>query len=83
VTGRALSGRALAAVIAAVAIPLAVAGCGDKPLAPDPAACKAALQAQYLKAAAGKAPSGTEPAICKGLPTAQVRRFALQIQTGT
>jgi hypothetical protein len=28
-----VTGRALAAVIAAVAIPLAVAGCGDKPLA--------------------------------------------------
>ena len=49
-SGRALSGRALAAVIAAVAILLAVAGCGDRPLAPDPAACKAALQAQYLEA---------------------------------
>jgi hypothetical protein len=78
-----VTGRALAAVIAAVAIPLAVAGCGDKPLAPDPAACKAALQAQYLKATAGTAHSRAEPAICQGLPTAQVRRFARQIQTGT
>jgi hypothetical protein len=82
-SARALSARALAAVIAAVAILLAVAGCGDRPLTPDPAACKAALQAQYLETAAGKAHPGTEPAICKGLPAAQVRRFALQIQTGT
>jgi hypothetical protein len=42
----------------------------------------AALQAQSLKAAAGEAHSGAEPAICKGLPKAQVRRFAVQIQTG-
>jgi hypothetical protein len=82
ITGGALASRALATVIAAVIIAPAVAACNGAYLAPDPATCKAALQAEYLKAAAGQGRFETAPAACKGLPKAQVRRFVLQITAG-
>lgn len=69
----------LRAVLAAVIVALTIAGCGVS--GPDPAACKAALQAQYLKAA-GTGHPGPEPAACKGLPAAEVQRFAQQVQQG-
>lgn len=74
--------KALASAIAAVLMALAVTACGQNELSPDPAACKAAMQAQYLKAAAGQGHFGAVPSVCKGLPKAQVQRFAVQIQTG-
>jgi hypothetical protein len=74
--------KALASAIAAVFMALAVAACGQNELGPDPASCKAAMQAQYLKATAGEGHSGAAPAACKGLPKAEVQRFAVQIRTG-
>lgn len=67
---------------AAVMIALAVTGCSRNYFVPDPASCKAAMQAQYLKAAAGQGRFGTEPANCKGLPKAQVQLFERQITAG-
>jgi hypothetical protein len=74
--------RALAAVMVAVIIALAVTGCNQNYLAPDPATCKAAMQAQYVKAKAGQGHFGAELAACKGLPKAQVQQFAQQIRAG-
>jgi hypothetical protein len=72
--------RALPAAIAALIAALIVTACGIT--GPDPAACKAAFQAEYVKAIAGKEHFGAEPAICKGLPKAEVQRFAQQVQEG-
>jgi hypothetical protein len=77
-----MTSRALAAVIAAMVIALAVTACGQNYLGPDPAACKAAMQAEYVKAMAGEGHFGAEPALCKGLPKAQLQRFAQQILAG-
>jgi hypothetical protein len=63
-----------------VTVTLTVTACGASALDPDPAACKAALQAQYLKAAANGKPPGAEPALCRKLPQAQVRQFAAQLR---
>ena len=63
-------------------VALTVTACGASELDPDPAACKAALQAQYLKAVADHQTAGAEPAICRKLPRSQVQRFAAQIQAG-
>ncbi len=67
---------------AAVIIALSVTACNQNYLAPDPAACKAAMQAQYVQAAAGQRHSSALPAACKGLPKSQVRLFAGQIRAG-
>jgi hypothetical protein len=83
VTNRALlTSRALAprAAIAAVIVALTVTACGYT--GPDPAACKAALQASYVKASAGKGHFDADPAACKGLPKDEVQRFAQQVQAG-
>jgi hypothetical protein len=72
-----MTSKALRAAIAAVIVALTVTSCGIS--APDPAACKAAIQAEYLK---GKGHLGAEPAICKGLPKAQVQRFTQQVLEG-
>lgn len=80
-----MTSRVLRAAVAAVIVALTAAACGVS--SPDPAACKAAIQAQYLKAqylktGAGKGHSGAEPALCKGLPQAEVRRFTQQVLQG-
>jgi hypothetical protein len=72
-----MTSKALRAAIAAVIVALTVTSCGIS--APDPAACKAAIQAEYLK---GKGHLGAEPEICKGLPKAQVQRFTQQVLEG-
>ena len=80
-TNRALvANRAPRAAIAAVIVALTVAACGYT--GPDPAACKAALQASYVKASAGKGHFDADPAACKGLPKAQVQRLVQQVQEG-
>jgi hypothetical protein len=71
------TGRALRAVIAAVIVALMLTACQIS--SPDPAACKAAIQAEYLK---GKGHLGAEPSVCKGLPKAQVERFTQQVLEG-
>jgi hypothetical protein len=80
-TGKAVA-KAAATAIATAAIALSVTACGQNALAPDPAACKAALQAQYLKAGAGQGKVGATPAVCKGVPKAELQRFTQQIQAG-
>ena len=75
-----MSRRALRAVSATVTAALTVTACGVS--GPDPAACKAGLQAQYVKATAGQGHFGAEPAACKGLPKAEVQRFARQVLEG-
>jgi hypothetical protein len=72
--------RALLAAIAAAIVALAVTGCGFT--GPDPAGCKAALQAEYVKATAGKGQFNPDPPACKGLPKAQVEQFAEQVLKG-
>jgi hypothetical protein len=75
--------RAVRAAIAAVIVAVAVTACnGNGVTGPDPAACKAALQAQYVKALAGKAHFETDLPACKGLPESEVQRFAQQVQQG-
>ncbi len=76
----AMTSSALRAVITAVIIAVTVAACGIS--GPDPAACKAAMQAQYLKAMAGEGHFGAELAACKGLPKAEVQMFAQQVLEG-
>lgn len=73
-----VTSRALRFAIAVVLAALMIAAC-DKLTSPDPAVCKAALQAQYLK---GNGHFGAEPSQCKGLPNAQVQQFVRQIQEG-
>jgi hypothetical protein len=77
-----MSSRALAAVIAVVIIALAVTACDKSYLGPDPAACKAAMQAEYVKATTDGGHTGAEPAACKGLPKAELQRFAADIRAG-
>jgi hypothetical protein len=71
------TGRALRGAIAAVIVAVTVSACQIS--SPDPAACKAAIQAQYLK---GKGHLGAEPSVCKGLSKAQVERFTQQVLEG-
>jgi hypothetical protein len=62
---------------------VAVTACnGNGITGPDPATCKAALQAQYVKALAGKAHFETNLPSCKGLPESEVQRLAQQVQQG-
>jgi predicted small lipoprotein YifL len=75
-----MTSRALRAVIAAVIVALTITACGIS--GPDPAACKAAMQAQYVKAKAGQGHFGAAPAACTGLPKAEVQRFAQQVVEG-
>jgi len=77
-----MTGKALPAGVAAVLIALTVTACGQTALSPDPAACKAAMQAAYLKTSAGQVHAVATPASCKGVPKAEVQRFAQQIQAG-
>jgi hypothetical protein len=71
---------AVRAAIAAVIVALAVAACGYT--GPDPAACKAALQASYVKATAGQGHFNTDPPACKGLQKDQVQQLAQQVREG-
>ena len=75
---KAIISRALRLALAVVLAALMITAC-DRITSPDPAACKAALQAQYLK---GNGHFGAEPAQCKGLQKAQVQLFVQQIQEG-
>jgi hypothetical protein len=78
-----LAGRAVRAAIAAVVVAVAVTACdGNGVTGPDAASCKAALQAQYVKAQAGKAHFETNLPACKGLPASEVQQFAKQVQQG-
>jgi hypothetical protein len=72
------TGRALRGAIAAVIVAVTVTAC-QQISSPDPAACKAAIQAEYLK---GKGHLGAEPSVCKGLSRAQVERFTQQVLEG-
>jgi hypothetical protein len=72
--------RAMRAAIAAAIAALAVTGCGFT--GPDPAGCKAALQAEYVKVTAGQGHFNPDPPACKGLPKAQVQQFAQQVLEG-
>jgi hypothetical protein len=77
------SGRAVRAAVAAVIVAVAVTACnGNGVTGPDPATCKAALQAQYVKALAGKAHFETNLPACKGLPESEVQQLAKQVQQG-
>jgi hypothetical protein len=76
-TSRALAARA---AVVAVIVALAVAACGYT--GPDPAACKAALQASYVKATAGQGHFNADPAACKGLAKDQVQQLVQQVQEG-
>jgi hypothetical protein len=73
-----ITSRALRFVIAVVLAALMITAC-ERITSPDPAACKAALQAEYLK---GGGHFGAEPPLCEGLPKAQVQRFIQQIKEG-
>jgi len=75
-----MTSRALRAVCAAVIVAVTITACQDT--SSDPAACKAALQAQYVKAKPGHDQLGPEPANCKGLPKAEVQRFTQQVLQG-
>lgn len=75
-----MTSRALRAAIAAVVVALMVTACGVT--GPDPDACKATLQAEWVKALAGKAHFNPDPPACKGLPAAEVQRFVQQVQQG-
>lgn len=70
----------LRAAIAPAIVALMICGCGVT--GPDAAACKAAMQAQYVRATGGEGHFGAELAACKGLPKAEVKRFAQQILQG-
>jgi hypothetical protein len=72
--------RAVRAAIAAAIVALTVTGCGFT--GPDPAGCKAALQAEYVKATAGRGHFNPDPPACKGLPKAQVQQFAQEVLEG-
>jgi hypothetical protein len=77
----AMSGRALCSAAAAVIVALAVTGCDVA--SPDPAACKAALQAEFLKAEGSEGLSfGPVPKACKGLPRSEVQQFIKQVMEG-
>ena len=71
---------ALRAATCAVILALMVTACGYT--GPDPAACKAALQASWVKASAGKGHFDADPPACKGLQKDQVQRLAQQVQAG-
>jgi hypothetical protein len=71
----------LRAAAGAAIVALLVSACGVS--GPDPAACKGAMQASYVKALAGQGQFDPDPAACKGLPKAQVQRFARQVQAGS
>jgi hypothetical protein len=75
-----MTSRALRGVIAAAIIALTVTACDIS--RPDPAACKAAMQAQYVRATAGQGRFGPVPSACKGLPKSEVQRFAQQVLQG-
>lgn len=75
-----MTSRALRAAIAPAIVALMICGCGVT--GPDAAACKAAMQAQYVRATGGQGHFGAELAACKGLPEAEVKRFAQQILQG-
>jgi hypothetical protein len=75
-----MTSGALRAVIAAVIVALTITACGIS--GPDPAAFKAAMQAQYVKATAGQGHFAAAPAACMGLPKAEVQRFAQQVVEG-
>ena len=75
-----MASGALRAVTGAVIVALLVAACDVAN--PDPAACKASLQASYVKSLAGKGQFNPDPAACKGLPKAEVQRFIQQVQHG-
>jgi hypothetical protein len=81
-----MTGRGVRAVIAAVIVAVVavmVTACnGNGVTGPDPATCKAALQAQYVKAQAGKAHFTTNLPSCKGLPEAEVQQLAQQVKQG-
>jgi hypothetical protein len=64
------------AVVAALAAALTVTGCASEH--PHPAACKAALRAEY-EATGNKS---IVPAACKGIRTKQLQRFAREIISG-
>lgn len=72
--------RVLRAAGAAAIVALTINACGVT--GPDPAACKAAMQAEYVKATAGEGHFGIVPAACKGLPKDEVERFAQQVAQG-
>ncbi|HEX6523750.1 MAG TPA: hypothetical protein VF070_27680 [Streptosporangiaceae bacterium] len=72
------TGRALRGAIAAVIVAVSVTAC-QQITSPDPAACKAALQAEYLK---DKGHLGAEPSVCKGLSKAQVEQYTQQVLEG-
>jgi hypothetical protein len=74
------TGSALRGAVAAVIVAVTLTGCQISQISsPDPASCKAALEAQYLK---DKGHLGAEPSLCKGLPKAQVQRFTQQVLDG-
>ena len=75
-----MSSRVVRAAIAGVIVALSVTGCGVT--SPDPAACKAAWQAEYVRAVAGQGHFGAEPRACKGLPKAEVQLLAQQVLGG-
>jgi hypothetical protein len=75
-----ITSRALRCVIAAVFVALTVTACDIS--SPDPAACKAAMQAQYVRATAGQGHFGTVPKACKGLPKSEVQMLARQVLEG-
>ena len=75
-----VTSRVFRGVIAAAFVALTVTACDIS--SPDPAACKAAMQAQYLKATAGQGHFGTALPACKGLPKSEVAQFAQQILEG-
>lgn len=75
-----MTSRLPRAAVAALIVALTLTACGVT--TPDPAACKAAMQAEYVKAVAGKGHFTGNPAACKGLPKAEVQRFAQQVLQG-
>jgi hypothetical protein len=75
-----MTSRALRVAIAAVIVALMVTACGVT--GPDPAACKGALQAEWVKAVAGKGQFNADPPACKGVPESQVHQFVQEVQQG-
>jgi hypothetical protein len=74
-----MSRRVLCSVAGAVLAVLAVTGCDVA--SPDPAACKAAIQAELLKAGPGITELSV-PKACKGLPKSEVELFMRQVLLG-
>lgn len=75
-----MTSNALRAAIVSAIVALMISGCGVT--GPDAAACKAAMQAQYVRATGGEGHFGDQLTACEGLPKAEVRRFAQQILQG-